>query len=156
MSSNDQDHPGVIALPPFIFLGFLLAGLALEYLMPSEVPAALARYLVGGGLAIAGLGLAFAARGRFVAAGTNVRPTLPATALVTQGPYRFTRNPMYLALTAIYFGIAIAVGSWWLIVLTLPLLLVMEFGVIRREERYLAAKFGTAYTDYMATVRRWL
>ena len=105
---------------------------------------------------VAGLGLLAACFLRFKAAGTNVPTWMPSTALVISGPYRFSRNPIYLALTIIYLGLALAYGSWWPIVLLAPVLIVMRFGVIGREERYLEAKFGDAYRAYRASVRRWI
>lgn len=156
MTEDAADKPGVIALPPFIYLAFLLAGLGLEVIAPTALLAAPLRYFVGGALIAGGLALAVVASGRFRAAGTNVRPTLPATALVTDGPYRFTRNPMYVALTAVYLGLTLTADSLWLLILLPLLLAVMHYGVIRREERYLAGKFGTPYHDYVGRVRRWL
>ena len=71
-------------------------------------------------------------------------------------PYRFSRNPIYVALTGLYLGIAVMLNSLWLIVLLAPLLIVMRLGVIQREEAYLEAKFGAEYTDYKTRVRRWI
>jgi protein-S-isoprenylcysteine O-methyltransferase Ste14 len=81
---------------------------------------------------------------------------MPTTALVTGGPYRISRNPIYLALTLVYLGLALAWGSLWPVVLLAPLLIVMRYGVIGREERYLEARFGDAYRAYRAAVRRWI
>jgi protein-S-isoprenylcysteine O-methyltransferase Ste14 len=85
------------------------------------------------------------------ASGTNISTDLPATALVVDGIYRWSRNPLYLAMTLAYVGLAIAAGSVWAIMLLIPLLVVMNIGVISREERYLEREFGDAYR-----VRRWL
>jgi protein-S-isoprenylcysteine O-methyltransferase Ste14 len=79
---------------------------------------------------------------RFAADGTNVPPTLPTTALVVDGIYRRTRNPLYLGLTLIYLGLGVAAGSLWAIGLVVPLLWVINVGVVKREERYLELKFG--------------
>ena len=80
----------------------------------------------------------------------------PATALATAGPYRVSRNPIYLALTLFYLGVGLAAGSLWVVVLAGPALLVMHLGVVRREERYLERRFGAAYLDYARRVRRWI
>ena len=105
---------------------------------------------------LAGAGvMAMAMRG-FKAAGTNVQTVLPATALVTTGIYARSRNPIYVALTTIYLGLALALNAVWALGLLVPVLVVMHYGVIRREERYLERKFGDAYRDYSARVRRWL
>lgn len=152
------DVPGVIALPPLVYLGFLAAGTLLEGFVPTpwpDVPRP-ARYAVGGLLVLAGVGLAVLATGRFRAAGTNIPPTLPATALVVTGPYRWSRNPMYLAMTLIYAGLAIAAGSLWTLALLVPVLLLIRYGVIAREEAYLERKFGDPYRLYKSRVRRWL
>ena len=80
----------------------------------------------------------------------------PATALVTSGPYRFSRNPGYLALTLAYIGISVAADTVWMLALLLPALAIVRYGVIAREERYLEGKFGEAYLAYKAAVGRWL
>jgi protein-S-isoprenylcysteine O-methyltransferase Ste14 len=152
------DVAGVIALPPLIFLGFLAAAAILEAVVPLPVLAtyALARYLTGAGLAVAGFLSIFMAAGRFQAAGTNIPPTLPATALVVDGIYRRTRNPIYLGMTLVFLGLSVAAGSVWAIGLVIPLVWVVNTGVIAREERYLERKFGDAYRAYKARVRRWV
>jgi len=93
---------------------------------------------------------------RFQAAGTNIPPSLPTTALVVDGIYRRTRNPLYLGMTLVYLGVGVAAGSIWAIVLVVPLLWIINSGVIVREESYLERKFGDAYRAYKARVRRWV
>jgi protein-S-isoprenylcysteine O-methyltransferase Ste14 len=90
------------------------------------------------------------------AAGTNMSPLRPTTAVVTTGPFRFSRNPLYLALTLLYFGLTLAFNTWWGIVVLIPLLIIMHRGVVLREERYLEQKFGETYRKYRSTVRRYL
>jgi protein-S-isoprenylcysteine O-methyltransferase Ste14 len=107
-------------------------------------------------LALAGFVVIGLGTRRFVAAGTNIPPILPTTALVVDGIYARTRNPMYLGSTLVYVGLGVAAGSLWAIGLVVPLLWVMNVGVIAREERYLERKFGEAYRAYKARVRRWL
>ena len=156
--SGAPDVAGVIALPPLIFLGFLAAAAVLEAVVPLRALAAQSpvRYLCGAVLAVCGFGIIFMAAGRFHAAGTNIPPTLPTTALVVDGVYRRTRNPFYLGTTLVYLGLGVAAGSFWAIVLVVPLLWVINTGVIAREERYLERKFGDAYRAYKARVRRWI
>ena len=89
-------------------------------------------------------------------AGTDVNPSLPATTLVIDGPFRFSRNPMYVARTILYLGLGLLMNALCVLAALVPLLLVMQYGVITREERYLEAKFGDAYRQYRSTVRRWL
>lgn len=89
-------------------------------------------------------------------AGTSASPYRPSAALTTTGPFRFSRNPIYLAMTGLYLGVSLLVNSVWPLLLLAPLLLVMHRGVILREERYLSAKFGEVYAAYKSGVRRWL
>ena len=156
--SGPPDVAGVIALPPLIFLGFLAAATVLEAVVPLPVLAAhaLARYLAGAALAACGFVMIGMGTRRFLAAGTNIPPSLPTTALVVEGIYGRTRNPLYLGTTLVYLGLSVAAGSLWAIVLVVPLLWVINVGVVAREERYLERKFGDAYRAYKARVRRWV
>lgn len=156
--SGPPDVAGVIALPPLIFLGFLVAATVLEAVLPLPLLAAHAfpRYLAGAVIAACGFGMIAMGTRRFVAAGTNIPPNLPTTALVVEGIYGRTRNPLYLGATLVYLGLAVAAGSLWAILLMVPLLWVINVGVIAREERYLERKFGDAYRAYKGRVRRWV
>jgi protein-S-isoprenylcysteine O-methyltransferase Ste14 len=156
--SGAADVAGVIALPPLIFLGFLAVATVLEAILPLPVPVAhsLASYVAGVALASGGFVMIAIGTRRFAAAGTNIPPTLPTTALVVDGIYRRTRNPLYLGLTLVYLGLSVAAGSLWAIGLVVPLLWVINVGVVKREERYLERKFGDAYRAYKARVRRWI
>ncbi|MCU1339506.1 MAG: hypothetical protein JWO19_5087 [Bryobacterales bacterium] len=106
-------------------------------------------------MAVGGL-LAFSAVYNFGRKGTNLRPDRPSSALVVAGPYRFTRNPMYLALTIFYLGVAVLMQSVCAVLLLPFVLFVIQRKVIRREEAYLERRFGAAYTRYQSEVRRWL
>jgi len=156
--SSAPDVAGVIALPPFIFLAFLVTATVLEAVVPLPFLAsyAVTRYLAGALLAVSGFVLIGMGTRRFVAAGTNIPPNLPTTALVVDGIYGRTRNPLYLGSTLVYLGLSVAAGSLWAIALLVPLLWVMNVGVITREERYLERKFGDAYRAYKKRVRRWV
>lgn len=151
----ERDNPGVVAPPPLIYLAALLTGLGLEYLWPPTSLADEVGNPVGAGLVLSGLAVAVTAIRGFRRAGTNVEPWQPSTALVASGPYRYTRNPMYVGLTLIYLGVTAAFGALWMAAMLLPALVIMRYGVIAREERYMEAKFGDAYRDYKASVRRW-
>lgn len=155
-----RDTPGVIAPPPLLLALFLAIGLGLDWLLPGRLwPLDLpwpVRWLVGLAPILGGGLLALAAERRFKAAGTDVRPWRPSTALASGGPYRFTRNPMYLGLLLVLTGVALATDGPWLLAQLVPLALVLHFGVVRREEAYLERKFGDAYRDYTRRVRRWL
>jgi len=156
--SGAPDVAGVIALPPLIFLGFLAAAAVLEAVVPLPLLAAhgIPRYLAGAALATGGFVMIAMGARRFLAAGTNIPPTLPTTALVVDGIYRRTRNPFYLGTILVYLGLGVAAGSLWAIGLVVPLMWVINVGVVAREERYLERKFGDAYRAYKARVRRWI
>jgi protein-S-isoprenylcysteine O-methyltransferase Ste14 len=110
------------------------------------------------GLALVLLALAILIPGRraLQAAGTNVNPSLPTTAIVASGPYRFSRNPLYVGLTLLYCGLTLALNTWWGFVLLVPVLVVLHRGVVLREERYLRQKFGETYREYCSRVGRYL
>lgn len=93
---------------------------------------------------------------RFRRAGTPFDVRKPASALITEGPYRFSRNPSYVSLTLLYLGIGILLNNGWILILVAPVFLVMDLWVVRREERHLEAKFGEEFLRYKAAVRRWL
>ena len=112
--------------------------------------------MVGAVLVVSGFVMIGLGTRRFVAAGTNIPPNLPTTALVVDGVYGRTRNPLYLGSTLVYLGLSVAAGSLWAIMLVVPLLWVINVGVIAREESYLERKFGDAYRAYKARVRRWV
>lgn len=154
--NGTADKPGVIAPPPLILLALILLGLALDRLWPAPFAATWARLWLGGALILLGLALVIAVFRRFRRAGTNIETRHPTTALVTDGLYRFSRNPVYLGFALAQLGAALAANSLWLAALLPVLLIALGHGVVAREERYLEAKFGQAYLDYKARVRRWL
>ncbi|MDI1328354.1 MAG: isoprenylcysteine carboxylmethyltransferase family protein [Brevundimonas sp.] len=165
-----RDIPGVIAPPPLIYLGFLLVGWGLAELgaRPEGVEAGFGWLAAGFGLEmpvrrgialtliVGGLLLDGMAAGLFRRRGTAVEPWKPSTALIIEGPYRLSRNPIYVGFAVTYAGLAIAMDSWIVLILLIPCLLVIDRFVIQREERYLGAKFGSAYEAYRQKVRRWL
>ncbi|MDZ4392805.1 isoprenylcysteine carboxylmethyltransferase family protein [Cypionkella sp.] len=165
-----RDLPGVIAPPPLIYLGILFIGWCLTRIggWPEAVDAGFA--WLGAGfnletgikrgaaltLIISGLLLDGLAAGLFRLRGTAVEPWKPSTVLINEGPYRFSRNPIYLGFAITYVGLSIAMDSWITLILLLPCLVIVDRYVIQREERYLAAKFGDDYEAYRRKVRRWL
>lgn len=153
--AQPDDHPGTIARPPLIFLAFLLFGIALQLASPYPVLGGWLRPVLALPAIGAGIALMVAAVRSFRAAGTNIPTPLPALALVTTGPYRYSRNPMYLSMSLIYLGLACAMDSLWMLLLFLPLQMLLHVGVIQAEETYMAAKFGGAYRRYRSRVRRW-
>ncbi len=156
MATTPKDNPGVIAPPPLIYAGTLAAGLLLHMLFPVRfLPRKIAPILGGVLLGIPAVLLPLAFR-TMIRAHTNVNPELPATTLVTEGPFRMTRNPLYLSLALLYIGISMLINTLWSILLFPILILVMRRGVIDREERYLERKFGEQYREYKGSVRRWI
>ena len=156
MSSANPDSPRVLVFPPLLFGGTLVLGLVLHWIRPTPVfPPVMARLLGLLILALSGL-LARSAEAAMKRAGTNIPPNQPTLSIVTDGPFRFTRNPLYLATTGLYVGIALLVNALCPLVLLLPMLVMLDWGVVRREERYLEGKFGDSYRDYRARVRRWV
>jgi protein-S-isoprenylcysteine O-methyltransferase Ste14 len=154
--SEGRDIPGVIAPPPLIYLGGLAIGFALEIVLPGASLPAIVEWGLGGLLLAAGLGLLGWFASSFRRAGTPMPPYEPTTALVTDGPYRLSRNPAYLAFALAYVAIALLADAPWVLV-ALPLVLaLMQRGVIEREERYLERRFGQDYRSFKARTRRWI
>ena len=151
-------HAGVHFPPPLVYVAGFAAGLALHRWRPLSMTSASAsaRWVVAAAGVVAYVALFVGAFAAFRRARTTLIPNRPAAALVTTGPYRFTRNPMYVSLVALYVGLAAFADSWWPVLL-LPLVVVaIDRMVIAREERYLAAAFPAEYAAYRARVRRWL
>jgi protein-S-isoprenylcysteine O-methyltransferase Ste14 len=112
--------------------------------------------VIAGSLILIGIGIFAAGIRNFSSAATPVQGTKPTRALVTTGIHGWSRNPIYLGMFLVYGGIGIAVRSPWILILALPLAITMRYGVVAREEVYLERRFGDAYRDYKARVRRWL
>ena len=158
-ASVDPDVPGVRILPPILFLAVLVAAFLLQWvwslrMVPGEL--VLMVRAIGMVLVVLAFALGLSAVSRFRKAGTNVSPLEPVTVLVLEGPYRFTRNPMYLGFVLLTTGVAGIANSLWPIVLLVPALVILQRGVIEPEERFLERKFGAEYRVYKARVRRWI
>lgn len=154
--ATSADHPGVVARPPLIYLGAFLIVLALRWFWPMPIDVQGRGLWPGIGLVALGLGTAIWGSRTMEAAGTNINPALPAKTIVSSGPFCFSRNPLYLCLTLMYLGLTLAVNTWWGGAVLVPLIIVMHFGVVLREERYLEKKFGESYRQYRSRVRRYL
>lgn len=153
-------HPGVRFPPPLLFVaGFLLAWLVesrVAHLPIAADGASGAARMVGTAIVFVGVALGVWGALTFVRARTAIIPNQPASRVVVSGPYRFTRNPMYIGLTATYVGLAVFTNTIWPLLLLPAVLFLVYQLVIRREERYLAAAFGAEYDAYRQRVRRWL
>ncbi len=152
------DSAGVRFPPPVIYLGALLLGLAAEQFVTLRSFGVDWRFLAAAGALpfVAGAAVMFAAAGLFRQLGTNIPPSRPTTLIATTGPYRWTRNPMYLGMALVYAGLAIGLDGPIAFALLPLVLIAIQTQVIAREERYLEAKFGDDYRRYKAEVRRWL
>jgi protein-S-isoprenylcysteine O-methyltransferase Ste14 len=154
----EQDSAGVKFAPPIAFIGALVAGLVLGKLVGSPgLPLHDSTERgIGWLAAILGVGIVFSAIGLFRAAGTDPQPWKRSSALVTDGVYRWSRNPMYFGMALAYAGVAIWMDSLVSLLLLIPLVIVIQKEVIEREEAYLAARFGERYQLYRSSVRRWI
>jgi protein-S-isoprenylcysteine O-methyltransferase Ste14 len=154
---NTADTAQVIIRPPLAWGLAVLAGLALNWLVPLPfLPAALPAGWVGAMVFVPALALFAWAIVTITRAGSNVPTNRPTTAIVESGPYRFTRNPIYLGMFLGLIGVAIAFDNFWLLMMLVPFALVIRYGVVVREEAYLERKFGNVYRGYRSRVRRWL
>ena len=153
---NKSNSAGVVAPPPLIYLAGLAIGFALEALLPGTSLPGAVRWVAGGVVFVAGLVLAAWFNVAFARKGTAVEPWKPTTAIVSDGPYRITRNPAYLGMALMYVGIALLGDALWALAPLPVVLVVIDRMVIAREERYLEGKFGREYLDYKGTARRWI
>lgn len=154
--SEETDTAGVIAPPPLIFLSALGLGLMLDRRVArGSLPIGL-RLPAGASALLGGTALMRSFVRAFRRAGTPLDPYKASQAIVTEGPYRATRNPAYVGMTLSYTGIALLADAPWALAPLPAALVVIDRGVIAREERYLERRFGQAYVDYKRRVRRWL
>jgi len=142
--------------PPFVYLVSLVAGIAIQLVIPVPfLPRTLAKFF-GTLLVVIAMALFSYSVAKFRGAGTPVPARKPTTAIVRTGPYRFSRNPIYLAFSLFQLGMAIWINSVWLLATLVGAVMLMHYVVIPREEQYLERKFGAQYLGYKASVRRWL
>ncbi|CAN5738939.1 hypothetical protein BH20ACT12_BH20ACT12_08330 [soil metagenome] len=154
--TDNQDNPGINLPPPLIYVVPLLLGLLLDRgaclpFLPRGAARGLGWPLLGGGVALNGWFLK-----TMRDAQAPIRTDKPVPRLTTTGPFRYTRNPSYLALALIYAGIAVLRNSPWAMLLLPLVVIVIQREVIEREERYLERAFGEEYLDYKGKVRRWV
>lgn len=147
----------VLVRPPLAWAMAVAAGFALDWLEPVDfVPEDWPAGLLGAVVFVLALALALWAIDTMTRAGTNVPTNRPTTAMVESGPYRFTRNPIYLGMFGGLIGLGIAFDNLWMLLMLVPFALVIRYGVVAREEAYLERTFGEAYRGYGQRVRRWL
>jgi protein-S-isoprenylcysteine O-methyltransferase Ste14 len=158
MSDAPLQNAGVKFPPPFIYV----LGLVVAFFLNRAVPLRLATpeprwmFLLGWALAIGGQIFAISGVVTFRRHRTAITPFLPATTIVTTGPYAMTRNPMYVGLTVFSAGVSLLLDTWWAFLLVAVAVLIIDRAVIGREERYLSSAFGAEYDAYRTRVRRWV
>jgi len=155
--ADTADTANVKVRPPIVWAVAVLAGLALDWLMPLPfIPAAVPAAWLGAMVFALALGLFAWAIVTMTWAGTNVPSKLPTTTIVDTGPFRFTRNPIYVGMMLGLIGLAIAFNNLWLLLMLVPFAFVIRYAVVAREEAYLERRFGDVYRGYRSRVRRWL
>jgi len=156
MTEQKMDHAQVMVPPPLVFLGYLIGALIVNWLIPFPAPWTFVLRVAGGLLVIAGFLLVGSAISQMRKAHTPLDPRQPVTTFVTSGPYRFTRNPIYLGFFLIYLGFTLLAGTLWGLIGSPFLIWTIMQAVIHPEEIYLTEKFGEQYKQYRSRVRRWL
>ena len=156
MSDISSDAPRVKIIPPLVYLAGLVIGFLANIWIPIKVVPSLVAWTSGGILIFCGAVVTGSAVLKFKDGGTTVRPDRAASTLVIAGPYKITRNPMYLGLAFVYAGIAIAGQSVWALILLAVVLIIVQRGAIEPEEAFLEKRFGADYLSYKEKVRRWI
>ncbi len=153
-TTKDAAVPSVIMLPPVLLVLHLTAGFMLNWAFAGSMSRGwgwLGIVLLGAALYITNW-----SKTLFEKSGTPVPPNKPTTAIVTSGPYQYTRNPMYLCFMLWYMGMCFVAGAPLALFVALPLFYFLDQRIIVPEEKYLAGKFGDTYLEYKARVRRWV
>ena len=155
---DDQpDNANAVVRPPIALLLAFLLGLFVNWIYPLKLaPAAVPNVLLGTFIFISGAALFVWAIMTMRRAGTHLETVRPTTTIVAEGPYRFSRNPIYLAMMIGLVGLAIGFNNGWILVALIAFYLIIRYGVVAREEAYLTRKFGDVYRGYQSQVRRWL
>jgi len=154
--AETPDNPGVRVPPPALYALAVLAGYMLNRRWPLPMAGSAVVRVTAWALTVVWAALTVSSIGNFRRSRTSIVPIRPATTLVISGPYRFTRNPMYVGLAMLTVAMGLFMGSGWPIVLLIPVLLAVRVFVIAPEERYLERRFGADYVGYTRRVRRWL
>jgi protein-S-isoprenylcysteine O-methyltransferase Ste14 len=152
---HPPDHANVIGYPPLIALACASFGGVVHYFWPVAIAQRSIAWTLAGIAGVASMSLALWGAAQLKRAGTAIDPYGSSSAIVTSGPYAYSRNPLYIAIGLLFAAIALACNSAAMLAMIPPWYLIMHFGVVLREERYLAAKFGATYTAYQRQVRRW-
>jgi len=152
-----RDAPDIVVLPPILVGGTMLLGVVVHYLVwPINILPMLLSRVIGVMLFVSSGLLAHRAHRAMERVGTNIYPTQPTLAIATDGPFRFTRNPLYIAAIGVYLAVTLWVDSLVMLLLVVPMTVVLHGGIVLREEGYLATKFPREYNEYRSRVKRWL
>jgi len=141
--------------PPLIFVVYAALSFAVEYILPSEIVSGIWRYSLFGFFLILGGGLMFICIKGFKKNQIAIEPWKTTTKIMDDGPYKYSRNPIYLSFLLIALGLGFGFNNFWFFALLVPFVFALKNMVILREETYLEKKFGSQYTDYKSRVRRW-
>jgi len=153
---TQKDSSGIVLAAPVYFLLFLVLGFGLEYFLPLSLLPVAAPALVGYAIVALSFLLLWRVDREFSKCETNASCRMGDAALITTGPFRYSRNPAYVAMSAMVIGFSVTTNNLWLLLLVLPTCLAVYQFCISKEEAYLAGKFGDEYSRYKASVRRWL
>lgn len=156
MQPEPQSEGGIGLPPPLVYLVAMVLGVALDLAVPLPLLPMVAALALGAVLVTLAVALGGWAFRTMAAAGESPNPGQPTEAIVVGGPFRRSRNPLYLAMTLLAAGVALLVNSGWGLALLVPALIAIHYGAIRHEERYLERTFGDEYRAYRARVRRWI
>jgi protein-S-isoprenylcysteine O-methyltransferase Ste14 len=154
-SVREVANPGLVR-PPLVYLGAIALGLVIHFLWPGRLVPPSVSTPIGAIFTLVAVALFLSAVRTFRAAGTPIPSHRPTTTIVGTGPYRLSRNPIYLAFSLFQLGLAFWINSLGVLITLIPAVALMSLVVIPREERYLAARFPSEYLAYKASVRRWL
>lgn len=150
------DSAGVNFPPPFVYAAAVIGGYLLNRRWPLPIGTKAWWDVAAAVLVVVWAALTFSSFALFWRRQNSVIPNRPANELVVSGPYRVTRNPMYVGLALLTTALAIVLNTWWPVVLLVPALAIIRVTVIAREERYLRRRFGADYDAYTRRVRRWI
>ncbi len=156
MVENQTDHANVKIEPPVLLLAHVAAVILLRWILPLPFGVPKVLEWLGYVLMLLGIGLAGGAVSRFRQVHTTTHPDGSVMTIVTRGPYRFSRNPIYLGFVCLLVGFSFAFRTYWGLILSPLFIVLMNMLVIQHEEAYLERKFGETYTSYKSRVRRWL
>lgn len=154
--TDKKDNPNVIAPPPLIFLSGLILGGIVSRFYPFPIFSRGDAIILGSCLIAAGLAIIVLIWRQMNSAKTHIEPWKPTTKILDSAFYGYSRNPTYVAMAVIYFGASVLFNSIWFLPFLPFVLLIIYFGVILREEKYLESKFGEDYLSYKKRVRRWI